>query len=1056
MCPAESSDLGAETLHEFQQKLKALHEVNLELSNIDTLDEVYRHVIELGRERLGFDRLGLFVVEEDTQWMQGTFGTAADGQIRDERYFRRPIAEDNAVSEVIRNKVRTRVWHDATLWDAGMAVGTGWKAMAAIWDGDKAIGWLAADNYIRKEPYQPYLEELLLLYGAAIGHVIRRKRGEEVRRESEERLRLALEAAHMGIWHWEVATQQVLWSDRTAEIFGLRPGEFDGRYETYLNLIHPVDRARVEQAIADALTDRQPDYTVEHRIVWVDGSVRWLEGKGRVYRDAQRQPLRMVGTVTDITTRKQAVQSLQQFVTRMETMHEIDRAILAAQSPADIAAVALERMHTLIPFKRAGVTLVDLPNDQGRLLAVKREKESRLPGVDEDWSLSDYGDWVAELRKGHIVHVPNLTRPPFAARAFEWLLAEGMRSMLSAPMLSGTELIGALSMSSDRVATFSAEHIDIVREMADDLAIAVSQAQLLEQAQQRAQQLSLLNEVGRAVSTLRNLEDLLEVIYQQVKGTLPLDAFMVVLYDPATAMLSFPFIFDNGQRWQEQPGPVDPGSLFAQVLSTAEAVRVNRTLEELNSGDLAGMIGDRRRRAASLILAPLVCGSQLLGALSAQSYTLNAYTPEHLAVLSGVANQAAIAIENTRLFEDVHQQVLELRALHAVALATTEAQTEEELLTQTMGFIGGALPANHFRLLLLEPGGKGLVLRPFSSQTEASLYRQYVSLGDGIEGQTGQDGRSRCVADVRQNPAYQPIHADTMAELCVPIKVSEHVLGVIHLESSQPGAFSVNHEQLLTTLAGQLATALGRLRGETRREALIQELETKNAELERFTYTVSHDLKSPLITIRGFLGFLEKDAREGNLERFASDMQRIVDATVKMQRLLDELLELSRIGRLINPPEIVPFSILAQEAADLAAGRVAERGVTLEIMPDLPSIYGDRTRLLEVLQNLIDNAVKFMGDQAQPRVTIGLRTDPPNQLVFFVRDNGMGIDPQYLDKVFGLFDKLNPQSEGTGVGLALVKRIIEVHGGRIWVESDGPGTGATFCFTLTTLRNKNA
>ena len=238
-----------------------------------------------------------------------------------------------------------------------------------------------------------------------------------------------------------------------------------------------------------------------------------------------------------------------------------------------------------------------------------------------------------------------------------------------------------------------------------------------------------------------------------------------------------------------------------------------------------------------------------------------------------------------------------------------------------------------------------------------------------------------------------------------------------------------------------------RKRAEEEREALIEELEAKNAELERFTYTVSHDLKSPLITIKGFLGLLEQDATVGDTERMKFDMHRISNAADKMRQLLDELLELSRIGRLVNPPEEIPFGELAREALDMIAGRLAERGVKVEIAPDLPVVYGDRLRLREVLTNLMDNAVKFMGDQPAPRVEIGTRRDG-EETVFYVRDNGVGIELQYHEKVFGLFDKLDKQTEGTGVGLAIVKRIVEVHGGRIWVESEGVGQGSTFCFTL--------
>jgi signal transduction histidine kinase len=234
------------------------------------------------------------------------------------------------------------------------------------------------------------------------------------------------------------------------------------------------------------------------------------------------------------------------------------------------------------------------------------------------------------------------------------------------------------------------------------------------------------------------------------------------------------------------------------------------------------------------------------------------------------------------------------------------------------------------------------------------------------------------------------------------------------------------------------------------REKLITELEAKNAELERFTYTASHDLKSPLITIKGFLGFLREDAERGNLKRLESDIQRIGDAADKMQRLLNDLLELSRIGRSVNQSEKIDLNGMISEVIELLHGRINGGAVPvrLSVEENLPQVYGDAPRLLEVWQNLIDNAAKFMGDQPNPHIEIGQAEDSRDGApIFFVRDNGMGIDPKFSDRIFGLFDKLDSRTEGTGIGLALVKRIIEFHGGKIWVESE-PGKGATFYFTL--------
>jgi signal transduction histidine kinase len=237
-----------------------------------------------------------------------------------------------------------------------------------------------------------------------------------------------------------------------------------------------------------------------------------------------------------------------------------------------------------------------------------------------------------------------------------------------------------------------------------------------------------------------------------------------------------------------------------------------------------------------------------------------------------------------------------------------------------------------------------------------------------------------------------------------------------------------------------------RRRVEAEREKFIKELETKNAELERFTYTVSHDLKSPLITIGGYLGFLEQNVQAGKLDKFGNDVNRIREATEKMQSLLNDLLELSRVGRLMNPPEEIEFGKIVNDALALVDGHLREKNIKVVVQERLPVVFGDHVRLVEVMQNLLENAVKFMGDQTEPCIEVGSLFEN-NERIFFVKDNGIGVDSAHHERIFGLFNKLDPQTDGTGIGLALVKRTIEVHGGRIWVRSNR-GEGTTFCFTL--------
>jgi len=253
--------------------------------------------------------------------------------------------------------------------------------------------------------------------------------------------------------------------------------------------------------------------------------------------------------------------------------------------------------------------------------------------------------------------------------------------------------------------------------------------------------------------------------------------------------------------------------------------------------------------------------------------------------------------------------------------------------------------------------------------------------------------------------------------------------------------------ELVSYLADVTWELVERKRAEQEREELIGKLEMQNAELERFNYTVSHDLKAPLVTIKGFLGYLIDDAANGNLERLNQDTQRIARAVDRMNNLLSDLLELSRIGRLMNPPVAVSYDDVVRNAMELVQGQLEKHPVEIVIQSNLPVVHGDRQRLIEILQNLLDNAIKFMSGQPDPRIEIGQQSDENGMPLFFVRDNGIGIAPEYHERIFGLFNRLDQNIEGTGIGLTIVKRIVEFHGGRIWVESE-LGKGSTFYFTL--------
>lgn len=292
-----------------------------------------------------------------------------------------------------------------------------------------------------------------------------------------------------------------------------------------------------------------------------------------------------------------------------------------------------------------------------------------------------------------------------------------------------------------------------------------------------------------------------------------------------------------------------------------------------------------------------------------------------------------------------------------------------------------------------------------------------VLLGEEVEGGTVGDLEATCFSKDGKR---------------IPVLVSKSTLR--DEEGQTQGAVYVVHD------------ITERKAAEEQRQRLI-ELARKNSELERFTYTVSHDLKSPLVTIQGFLGLVKKDALSGDAERLQADLDRINSASNHMRRLLDELLKWARVGQEAPKYERVELDELIPEAVAMVSGELEERSVTVEIATELPAVRGERHRLREVFQNLLSNAAKFMDTQVTPRIKLGasVRYD---QVECFVEDNGPGIVPRYHEKIFGLFERLDQKQEGTGVGLAIVKRIIEQHNGRIWVESEGERLGSVFRFTL--------
>jgi len=233
------------------------------------------------------------------------------------------------------------------------------------------------------------------------------------------------------------------------------------------------------------------------------------------------------------------------------------------------------------------------------------------------------------------------------------------------------------------------------------------------------------------------------------------------------------------------------------------------------------------------------------------------------------------------------------------------------------------------------------------------------------------------------------------------------------------------------------------------------ELESTNKELEAFAYSISHDLRAPLRHMSGYTQLLKKNALSVLNEKSQRYVAMILESSQKMGNLIDDLLSFSRIGRAETYMTSVSLDQLVQEAVTEVVPDAAGRDIAWKIQP-LPLCRGDRSMLRVVLVNLIANAVKFTRTRAQAVIEIGCSEQDSHHAVLFVRDNGVGFDMKYGNKLFGVFQRLHPSEtfEGTGIGLATVQRVIHRHGGRVWAEGAVDG-GATFYFSLSKLQGVN-
>jgi signal transduction histidine kinase len=599
---------------------------------------------------------------------------------------------------------------------------------------------------------------------------------------------------------------------------------------------------------------------------------------------------------------------------------------------------------------------------------------------------------------------------------------------------------------------------------------------LREAAERRlSERLRLMHEIDRAVVAEQPAEAIAGAVIQRLRELLGVPRAIVNRFDLAAAQVEW--VAAAGRKRTH----VGPGVRYSiALMGDVEALRRGET-QTVDVGALADGPDKRALLASGVkvyLAVPMIAGGELIGALSFGGESRH-FPPEQVGIAREVATQLAIAVTQARLLErvrrhadelevrvaertaELHEANRELRLLHAATLDISKAPDSNIALTvlleKVCEFTGWGLGQSWL------PDGERLALAPAWTRTVTGVEefrRQNERLGFAPEGgaleRVWKTGRVDWVWDLQPDPqgVRRPlmIAAGLKSWVGFPVLAGGEVVAVLDFFDTEVRPRDERVLALIAALARQIGPVIQNKRAAdeiVRLNDILQrnadELEASNKELESFSYSVSHDLRAPLRAVDGYARMLEED-HGASLDAEGRRLLGVVrESSQKMGQLIDDLLAFSRLSRQGLAKRPVDMTDLARQVTRELTR--ATNGMTVDIAA-LPVATGDPSLLKQVWINLVGNAIKYSGKRDAARVEIGGREEN-GEAQYWVRDNGVGFDPRYAAKLFGVFQRLHRADEfpGTGVGLAIVHRVVTRHGGRVWAESE-LGKGASFYFAL--------
>lgn len=624
------------------------------------------------------------------------------------------------------------------------------------------------------------------------------------------------------------------------------------------------------------------------------------------------------------------------------------------------------------------------------------------------------------------------------------LLAEkaGYLALISSPLISKERVIGLFNLFFGERRRFPQEEIDTLKAVTGYLTLCVENLRLRQEAQRRLMEFSTLADVSKTISSSLDVEEVLNLVVKAAATAM--GARMCTLWFVRNNLL-------NGKI-------LHVGAELDQMILTPWREKIERIVKDFKPLVIEDLEAEglslrhlpappKSKPLCSFLGVPVVSKGKTIAVLSVYTEDPHRFNEQEINLLMAIANQAAVAIENASLYHRERRRSAQLAMVNEVGKRITSTLDLDQLLRIVVQAICEVF--NYYNVAIyLTDDGAGVLKAQAGQLRDLIPIGHRTPVGQRAVGRAIQLKETQLVKDLSKEPLTKYFPPVEGSELSIPLKITDKVIGVLDLISNRRNSFDKRDIAAMEALAGQLASAVGnaKLFNEIKRTA--EKLKKANEELENFIFTVSHDLKSPIVSIQGFSTILLSEYKDKLDEEGQHYLERIHSNVSQMERLIHDLLELSRVGKMTKPFEEVKVSqILDYVLTDLQF-QLEERGIEFVVPEKLPPIFCDPQQIAQVFNNLITNSIKYIGDTQNPRIEVGC-IDKGDHYRFFVKDNGIGIDPKYHQKIFELFQVLKEVKgvEGTGVGLTIVKRIVENHGGRVWVESE-KGKGATFYFTI--------